>query len=55
MILSIESYYKVFIGEYKLIEMKYRVNGGKMLYMEIVDMREELKNKNLLLFSRKFL
>lgn len=50
---SIESYYKALIGEYKLIEMKHRVNGGKMPHMEIVDMREELKNKNLSLFSRK--
>ncbi|MBE6070938.1 MAG: primosomal protein N' [Clostridium butyricum] len=50
---SIESYYKAIIGEYKLIEMNYRANGKSMPSMEIVDMREELKNKNLSLFSRK--
>ena len=50
---SIESYYKSLKGEYKLIEMKKRVNGKKMPKMQIVDMREELKNKNLSLFSKK--
>ena len=50
---SIESYYKSLTGEYKLIEMHKRVNGSKMPNMEMVDMREELKNKNLSLFSRK--
>lgn len=50
---SIESYYKSLKGEYKLIEMKKRVNGNKMPKMQIVDMREELKNKNLSLFSKK--
>ena len=50
---SIETYYKAVNGEYKLIEMKNRVNGNKMPHMEIVDMREELKSRNLSLFSRK--
>jgi primosomal protein N' (replication factor Y) len=50
---SIESYYKALKGEYKLIEMHKRVNGNKMPKMQIVDMREELKNKNLSLFSKK--
>lgn len=50
---SIESYYKAINGDYKLIEMNNRANGKKMPQMEIVDMREELKNRNLSLFSRK--
>jgi len=50
---SVESYYKALKEEYKLIEMQNRVNGKKMPKMEIIDMREELKNKNLSLFSKK--
>lgn len=50
---SIESYYKALKGEYTLIEMLNRVNGKNMPKMQIVDMREELKNKNLSLFSKK--
>ncbi len=52
---SVESYHKAIKGEYQLIEMKNRVNGKKMPHMQIVDMREELKNKNLSLFSRALL
>jgi len=52
---NIESYYKVLKGEYKLIEMHKRVNGNKMPEMQIIDIREELKNKNLSLFSAKLL
>ena len=52
---SVESYYKALIDEYTLIEMHRRVNGRKMPEMQIVDMREELKNKNLSLFSIKLL
>ena len=50
---SIETYYKALMGEYKLIEMKKRVNGSRMPHMDIVDMRDELKSRNLSLFSRK--
>lgn len=52
---SIESYSKALKGEYELIEMHKRVNGNKMPEMKIIDMREELKNKNLSLFSIKLL
>lgn len=52
---SVESYYKALKDEYTLIEMHKRVNGKKMPHMHIVDMREELKNKNLSLFSRQLL
>eukprot|EP00831_Metopus_contortus_P003044 TRINITY_DN11130_c0_g1_i1.p1 TRINITY_DN11130_c0_g1~~TRINITY_DN11130_c0_g1_i1.p1 ORF type:complete len:188 (-),score=29.57 TRINITY_DN11130_c0_g1_i1:66-629(-) len=48
---SVESYYKALCGEYRLIELCKRVNGKSMPSMEIVDMREELKSKNLSLFS----
>lgn len=50
---SIESYYRALQGEYELIEMHNRANGKEMPKMEIVDMREELKNKNISMFSRK--
>ena len=50
---SIESYYKALKEEYILIEMLKRVNNKKMPEMQIVDMRQELKNKNLSLFSKK--
>lgn len=50
---SIESYYRALKGEYELIEMNNRANGHKMPEMEIIDMREELKNRNLSMFSRK--
>ena len=52
---SIESYYKALKDEYTLIEMHKRVNGKKMPHMQIIDMREELKNKNLSLFSKQLL
>ena len=50
---SIESYYRALQGDYELIEMHNRANGKEMPKMEIVDMREELKNRNISMFSRK--
>lgn len=52
---SVESYYKAINGEYQLIEMHKRVHGRRMPHMQIIDMREELKNKNLSLFSKTLL
>lgn len=50
---SVESYYKALKGEYKLIEMNNRANGKRMPHIEIVDMRQELKKKNMSMFSKK--
>ncbi|MFT8347843.1 primosomal protein N' [Clostridium saccharoperbutylacetonicum] len=52
---NVESYYRAINGEYELIHMNRRVNGKRMPFMKIVDMREELKNKNLSLFSKALL
>lgn len=50
---SIESYYRALLGQYKLIEMNNRANGRELPDIEIVDMRQELKNRNMSLFSSK--
>lgn len=50
---SIESYYEAEIGKLELIEIKNRVSNRPLPDTEIVDMREELKNRNLSLLSRK--
>ncbi len=50
---SIESFYKAKNNEYKLLEMNNRANKNRMPHMEIVDMREEIKNRNMSLFSRR--
>lgn len=50
---SLESYYKALKGEYNLVELNERVNNKKMPNIEIVDMREELKNNNKSMFSRE--
>ena len=50
---SIESYYRALLGEYKLIEMNNRANGKKLPSIEIVDMRQELRKRNMSLFSSK--
>lgn len=50
---TIESYYRAISGEIELIEITKRVDGKPMPHMELVDMREELKQGNRSLFSRK--
>ena len=50
---SISSYYSSLNGDLQLIQMKNRVDNNELPNMEIVDMREELKAKNLSLLSRK--
>lgn len=47
----IESYYRARNGELGLAELPNRVNGSSMPEVEIVDMREELKNGNKTIFS----
>ena len=48
---SIDSYYKVEKGEYRLFELKERLTGGVLPEVSVVDLREELKNGNRSIFS----
>lgn len=50
---SIESYYKAKTGNISLIELKNRVDCGKLPKIHIVDMREELSLGNKSIFSEK--
>ncbi|MGL4772285.1 MAG: primosomal protein N' [Clostridium sp.] len=49
---SIESYYRSKISEIELVELNHRVDNRPLPEIEVIDMREELKCKNLSLFSR---
>ena len=49
---SIETYYEALNGKLELVEIKNRVSNRPLPQMEIVDMREELKARNLSLLSR---
>lgn len=49
---SIETYYEALNGKLELVEIKNRVSNRPLPQMEIVDMREELKSRNLSLLSR---
>lgn len=48
---ALETYYRCTKGEIKLIELKKRVKNLEMPEIEIIDMREELKNNNKSIFS----
>ena len=50
---SMESYYRASTGEYKLFELQNRVTGGSLSTVHTVDLREELKQGNRTIFSRK--
>jgi primosomal protein N' (replication factor Y) len=50
---SIETYYECMQNNIELITIKNRVDGKDMPQVETVDMREELKNNNRSIFSRK--
>ncbi|MDS0524947.1 primosomal protein N' [Clostridium sp. SHJSY1] len=50
---SIESYYEALEGKLELVEIKNRVSNKPLPTMEIVDMREELKKKNLSILSSR--
>ncbi|MCR4430108.1 MAG: primosomal protein N' [Tepidanaerobacteraceae bacterium] len=50
---SVESYYKAFTGEYLLVKMTKRASGLPLPELEVVDMREELKDGNRHIISRK--
>lgn len=50
---SVESYQKALSGEYTLFKMDKRAGNAKLPKVWIVDLREELKNKNKSIFSVK--
>ncbi len=50
---SMESYYRASIGEYRLFELQNRVTGGSLPTVHTVDLRDELKQGNRTIFSRK--
>ena len=50
---SLESYYRADEGNYKLFVLKERLTGGELPKVYTVDLREELKEGNRSIFSRK--
>ena len=50
---SVESFADAMVSKVELIELNNRVDNKPLPTMQIVDMREELKVKNLSMFSRK--
>lgn len=50
---SLEAYYRARLGQYKLYEMRSRPGGSVLPQVYIVDLREELKQGNRSVFSRK--
>ncbi len=49
----VTTYYKALKGEFKLLELKNRVNNKPLENSIVVDMREELKSYNKSVFSRE--
>ena len=50
---SLEAYYRACEGEYKLFTLKERLTGGTLPKVHTVDLREELREGNRSIFSRK--
>ena len=50
---SMEAYYRAEEGEYELFSLKERLTGGSLPTVYTVDLREELKQGNRSIFSRK--
>jgi primosomal protein N' (replication factor Y) len=50
---SLESYYRVGEGDYKLFCLTERLTGGTLPNVTVADMREELRSGNRSIFSRK--
>ena len=50
---SLEAYYRAQTGKYKLFTMKERLTGGQLPKVYTVDLRQELKEGNRSIFSRK--
>ena len=49
---SIEAYYRVQKGDFTLFQLDKRLTGGSLPGVEVVDLREELKDGNRSIFSR---
>lgn len=49
---SVESYYKATIGAFTLVEMLKRANNSELPEVKICDMRSEIENGNLSIFSK---
>ncbi len=52
---SLESYHRAAIGEMELFTLKERADGANMPAIQVVDMREELKNNNRSIFSQELI
>lgn len=50
---SLESYTKAKLGEYRLFTLKERLTGGSLANVNVVDLRQELKDGNKSIFSRR--
>ncbi len=50
---SLEAYYRAGKGEYQLFTLKERLAGGQLPAVHIVDLRQELREGNRSIFSRK--
>lgn len=50
---SLEAYYRAQSGEYKLYTLKERLTGGQLPTVYTIDLRQELKQGNRSIFSRK--
>ena len=50
---SMEAFYRAETGEYKLFSLRKRLTGGQLPSVCTVDMRQELKEGNRSIFSRK--
>lgn len=50
---SLESYQKALTGEYQLLCLKQRAKNAKLPTVHIIDLKEEMKNKNRSMFSRE--
>ena len=49
---SIEAYYRVQKGDFTLFQLDKRLTGGSLPSVEVVDLREELRDGNRSMFSR---
>ncbi|PRX33537.1 replication restart DNA helicase PriA [Orenia metallireducens] len=49
---SLEAYHRTETGEYKLVELKKRIDDRPLPKVELIDMREELKAGNKTMFSQ---
>jgi len=50
---SMEAYYRTQTGEYRLFELTKRLTGGQLPTVYTIDLRQELKEGNRSIFSRK--